>query len=95
MSHRPILKKRAARMRKALRPGLPRNIDLVDYLITRRYAQTKGAARKMLEDGKVRSESHVLGRVEVKLLDGEEVVTKYVAAPIVSARHRETLTVLS
>lgn len=95
MSHRPILKKRAARMRKALRPGLDRHIDLVDYLITRRYAQTKGAARKMLEDGKVRSESHVLGRQEIKLLDGEEVVTKYVAAPIVPARYRESLTVLS
>lgn len=95
MSHRPILKKRARRMRKALRPGLPVNIDLVDFLITRKYAQTKGGARRLLVDGRVRSESHILGRREVKLLEDDKVVTKFVADPVVSASYRDTLQVLS
>lgn len=96
MSHRPVLKKKAARVRKAIsRTPLPANIDLADYLVTRRYAQTKGAARKMLEDGKVRSESHVLGRVKMRVLNKGKEEERWVAQPIVSAKYRDTLQVIS
>jgi ribosome-associated protein YbcJ (S4-like RNA binding protein) len=96
MAHRPINKKKAARMRKIIsRSPLPVNIDLVEFLRSRGHAQTAGAARKMLTDGKVRSESHVLGRTKVKILEKGEEVEKYVATPVVSAEYRDTLTVLA
>lgn len=49
-------------MRKAMtrRPLLSR-IDLVDWLRVRGHAQTGGAARDMILDGRVMSESHVVG----------------------------------
>lgn len=102
MSKRPILNKRANRVRKALRPGLTRNMDLVEFLITRRHAQTRGAARKMLEEGKVRVDSHPVGRINVPMLvkpfkDGEEpeVENRWIAQPIVSADLRDRLMVTS
>jgi hypothetical protein len=61
VSRRPIRVKQAARVRKALRGGrLDRQIDLVQWLMDRRYASTKGEARAMLLAGRVRSESHAL-----------------------------------
>jgi hypothetical protein len=96
MSHRPILQKKARRLRKTIsRQPLPVNIDLVHYLRTRGYAETAGAARRMLEEGKVRSESHVLGRVKVRLLEKGEEVEKFIASPVVSAKYRDSLTVIS
>lgn len=61
MSHRPILKKRGNRMRKVLRSELPAFIDLVQYLIDRKHADTVGGAEKIILAGRVRSESHKLG----------------------------------
>lgn len=97
MSKRSTNAKKAARVRKALgrRTPPPANIDLVDWLITRRYAQTRGGARKMLEAGKVKSESHVLGRVEMPVLEKGKVENRWVAQPIVSAKYRDTLQVVA
>lgn len=61
MSHRPILKKKANRLRKALRTTPGGYIDLVVYLKDRRFARTTGEAEKLILDGRVRSESHKLG----------------------------------
>ena len=61
MSHRPILKKRANKLRKALRRTPTAYIDLIAYLKDRGYAQTSGEAEKIILDGRVRSDSHKLG----------------------------------
>lgn len=96
MSHRPVLKKRAQRVRKILsRSPLPKNIDLVHYLRTRGHAETAGGARKMLEEGKVRSESHVLGRVKMTVLEKGKEEERWVAQPVVPAKYRDSLQVIS
>jgi hypothetical protein len=64
VARRPIATKRALRLRKAFRRSPASYIDLVTYLMDRRYADTKGKARQMLLDGKVRVGSHKVGRVE-------------------------------
>lgn len=61
MSHRPILKKRANKLRKALRRTPEGFIDLIAYLKDRGYAQTSGEAEKIILAGRVQSESHKLG----------------------------------
>jgi hypothetical protein len=67
--NRPEEKKIRA-LRRALRKGrLPARIDLIAWLKDRRYAQTTGAARQLLIDGKVKSESHPLG---VQIVDVED-----------------------
>ena len=64
MSHRPILMKRANRVRKALRQQLPAHIDLVQWLKMHGYASTTGEAEKIILARRVKSESHVLGVVK-------------------------------
>lgn len=67
MSHRPIIEKKIARIRKAVeRRPLPLRIDLVDWLQTHGHAQTAGAARQLLIDGRVKAESHVVGRSQIE-----------------------------
>lgn len=66
MSRRPILKKRANKVRKALRGELPAYLDLVQYLKDRGHAQTTGEAEKIILAGRVRSESHKLGITQAK-----------------------------
>lgn len=61
MSKRPILTKRANRLRKAMRRSPDGYIDLVDYLKSRGHAQTTGEAEAIILAGRVRSESHKLG----------------------------------
>lgn len=61
MSARPIRKKQAARLRKALRSELPAYFDLIRYLKDRRIARTTGEAKAIILAGRVRSESHKLG----------------------------------
>jgi hypothetical protein len=95
MSRRPILKKKAARVRKALRAPLPRSFDLVQYLLDHKHAKTKRAAREMLVEGKVRSESHILGREKMPTLVKGEVKLEYVAQPYVPVEFKDKLTVLS
>lgn len=61
MSHRPLNKKRAARVRKALRRTPAASLDIVQWLKDRRYAQTTGEAERIILAKRVRSESHPLG----------------------------------
>lgn len=95
MSQRPILKKKAARVRKALRRTPPRNFDLVQYLLDHKHAKSKREAREMLVAGRVRSESHVLGRAKVPTLVKGVVKLEYIDAPIVPINLKSNLTVLS
>lgn len=94
MSHRPILTKKANRIRKALRRTPPSNFDLVQWLLDHRYASTKREAREMLIAGKVKSESHVLGREQMPTLVKGQVKLEWAAQPIVSVSVRDKLTVL-
>lgn len=68
MSHRPIRRKQANRLRKAFRQTLPAFIDLVAYLKLRGYAQTSGEAEEIILAGRVKSESHTLGIAKGKVL---------------------------
>ena len=61
MSHRPVLKKRANRVRKALRRTPETFIDLVAWLKLHGYANTTGEANRIILARRVKSESHVLG----------------------------------
>jgi hypothetical protein len=72
VSHRPIHKKKLRRLRKAIsRRPLPTYIDLIDWLKLRGYATTTGQAVKLLLDGKVRSDSHVIGRERISASEAE------------------------
>lgn len=63
MAKRPIHQKRLRRLRKAVeRQPLVAYIDLVRWLKERGYAQTTGKAHELLVDGKVRVDSHAVGR---------------------------------
>lgn len=75
MSHRPIEAKQMRRLRKTLnRRPLPAWIDLVWWLKSNRYASTTGQAIRLMLDGKVRMESHVVGRERVeRFVDGQTV----------------------
>jgi hypothetical protein len=95
MSHRPINSKRARRVRKALRPPIPRNFDLVQWLLDHKHAKTKREARTLLIEGKVKADSHILGRVEMPVAIKGKIEMQFVAQPIVSVAHRDNLTVLS
>jgi hypothetical protein len=81
VSHRPIHKKKLRRLRKAIsRRPLPTYIDLIDWLKLRGYATTTGQAVKLLLDGKVRSDSHVIGREQIKGSDRWAVVQRVPAS---------------
>lgn len=105
MSHRPTRRKAANRLRKIMRNTPPLKLDLVQWLIDRGHAQTKGAARKLILDGKVRHESHVLGRVQAPIAKpltlaqqmagkSAEVEMGFVVDPYVDASLRKSITVL-
>lgn len=95
MARRPTKQKQLRRLRKALRRTPPAYIDLIDWLKTRRHAQTSGQALTMLADGRVMSESHVVGRRReiVRKPDGKEAEV-WVADPRVPAKLRNTLRVI-
>jgi hypothetical protein len=96
MAHRSINSKRARRIRKALgRQPLDPHIDLVEWLVSRRHASTRGAARRMLEEGRVMSESHIIGRQKVRLMQAEGAdVERWIATPVVPAAVKPTLCVV-
>lgn len=75
MARRPIRDKQIARLRKAInRRPLPAHVDLVWWLRSNRYADTTGQAIRLMLDGKVRLESHVVGRERVaRVIAGKEV----------------------
>lgn len=62
MAKRPIIDKKVNRMVKALRKGrIPAYIDLVKWLKDHDYADTTGQAKRIIEGGHVKADSHVLG----------------------------------
>lgn len=86
--------KQLRRLRKALRVGLDSHINLIEYLTDRRIAKSRKEARSMCLEGRVRVESHVVGRLEV-----EDVAapggTRFILFPIVPAAARGRILVAS
>lgn len=65
------LEKKARAMERAIRKGrIPTKINLVEWLMDRSHAQTKGEAVLLIQAGAVRSESHTL--------DGKHTITREV-----------------
>lgn len=109
MSHRPLNKKRAARVRKMLRATPATQIDLVQWLRDRRYARTTGEAERIILAGRVKSESHALGikkgkrltesgRLKLALgreVTDEDIEERDVVDRLVPARLRSTITVVA
>lgn len=89
MAKRPIARKQAARFRKALKKAqsssLERYINLEDWLMDRKRANTRGEARRMLEEGYVRHESHVVGRTF------DDFTKRWQPSPYVPAKLRDYL----
>lgn len=71
MAKRPILNKKVAKVRKAMRRTPPAYIDLVAWLKDRRYAQTTGEAEQIILDGRLRVDSHPIGKSQDKRLKKE------------------------
>lgn len=95
MSHRPITAKKIARLRKAInRHPLPAYIDLIQWLKLRGIAQSTGHAEKIILAGRVRSDSHRLGVITVKVFEGGKVIDKEIVQSRVPAKLRQTLHVL-
>jgi hypothetical protein len=94
VSKRPIRQKKIRKLERALRKASApaAHINLIDWLKARGHAQTTGAAVKLLLDGKVRVESHIVGRtrVPVPMRPDEE---EWGIAPLVPAHHRGNITV--
>lgn len=73
MSKRPINKKAANRVRKAMRNDLPSFFDLVQWLIDHGHARTVKEANELILDKRVKADSHTLG------VDKTEVFTPLTA----------------
>lgn len=83
--------KKLRQLHRAIRKGrIPAYIDLVQWLRDRRYADTAGGARAIILAGRVKSESHVLGKGYVLNRSGQKVE---VLDPRVPARLRDSITV--
>lgn len=55
------LEKKARALERAIRKGrVPTVINLIEWLKDRNHAQTTGEAVRLIKDGRVKSESHVL-----------------------------------
>ena len=95
MSERPLLQKKAARLRKALRNTPPRYFDLVQYVVDHHrigYKRlTRRQARDMILEGKVRVDSHTVGRQEIDLLGQKE----WVLSPYIPVEHKARLLISS
>jgi ribosome-associated protein YbcJ (S4-like RNA binding protein) len=82
MAKRPIKQKRLARLRKQVyRTPLTRYIDLVQWLKDRRYAQTTGEAERLMTDGKVKTDAHIIGRERVSMAPEQTAWEKLTDAP--------------
>lgn len=95
MSHRPIVNKKVARLRKLMRQSLPVGFDLVQWLKDRRYAQTTGEANRLILNKRVRSGSHVIG---IEIIDQPNALGEMEKVEIVQryqpARYKQDLIVL-
>lgn len=88
MSKRPITAKKLNRLRKALRRTPQGHINLIQYLKDRSYVNTSGGAKAMLVAGRVRVDSHVVGRKPDPLNPDEFVID-----PLISAEYRDRIIV--
>jgi hypothetical protein len=95
MSSRPIEQKQRRRVAKLLRrTPLPAYIDLIEWLKDRGHAQTTGEAKKIILDGRVKADSHVLGIAKIPMLQPDySVKEEDVVSRHVDARHRGRITV--
>lgn len=86
--------KRLRRFAKMVTVPLPASVDLVSWLRSHGHAQTAGAARKIIAAGRVKSESHVLGKEAVVeyVVNGQ---VKLLGNPSVPAHLRSSLYVTS
>jgi hypothetical protein len=66
MAKRPTEVKKLARLRKHFRSAPDSYINPVEWLKDRGYAKTTGQAKAMLFDGRLRSESHKVGFLEIQ-----------------------------
>jgi hypothetical protein len=66
MAKRPIRRKQANRLRKAMRRTPDQFIDPVRWLIDHNHARTKREARELILAGRLRAESHKVGFQEVE-----------------------------
>lgn len=63
MSHRPIEAKKRRRVAKAFkRKQLPAYFDLVEFLVRKGHAASPREARALILAGRVKSDSHVIGK---------------------------------
>jgi hypothetical protein len=85
-----------ARLRKAVgRTQLDTYINLLEWLRDHGYADSNGAARKIIMERRVRSESHVLGiGKEPRMTPEGRIDLVEVVHPVVPAEVRPTLHVL-
>jgi ribosome-associated protein YbcJ (S4-like RNA binding protein) len=78
MAKRPIKDKQFKRLRKAInRRPLPAYVDLVWWLRSRGHANTSGQAIRLMLDGKVKLESHVVGRERVSRIVAGQTVEQW------------------
>lgn len=69
MSSRPIRKKQANRLRKALRQTPEQFLDPVQWLLDHGHARSKREARVLILDERLRADSHKVGFEEVNERD--------------------------
>lgn len=87
------LEKKIRRLDRSIRKGLmPTSIDLVQWLQDHHYAKDRKTAVKLIQDGRVTSDSHVLGTRIIEHPDSGE--KREVFEPLVSSHLRQSLTVL-
>lgn len=92
MSQRNTLRNKKLRsLARAMRRAPDAQIDLVQWLRDRRYADTAGGARKLLAEGRVFFRGEPVGRIPVRR-DEDEKPTEYVADALVPASFRTGLT---
>lgn len=91
MAKRNSLEAKAARRnRKLFRRQLPAKLNLIVWLKDHGYAQTSGDAHALIRAGKVKSESHKVGLVQVTNQRGDKLD---IVDPLVPADLRSTLRV--
>lgn len=99
MSKRPLNKKRAASMRRAILKRPPIGyVDLVQYLQDQGHADTAGQAREIIEVGNVMADSHPLGMKEIHETmhtdgRGQLPIRRLSGRPLVPAGLRERIRV--
>jgi ribosomal protein S4 len=94
MSQRPLNRKKANQLRKLLRKKPAARINLVHFLKDRRYAQTTGAAEKLILDGRVTVDGEPIGIGQIPVLDQKgEKTEKDMVFPLVLAENRDKIVV--